>query len=135
MFLLSPGTCCYLVSTVHGTALLAALTQPVFILSLLIGDTFIPYKHLGSSWCLLKRLQLEGSTCNLYTAFTVLQVTLLAAETRLKINLFLNRLEVEPDELVRNLIDSEAQGLTLPLLKYLHNILPCHDEVNTDVEG
>ncbi|KAK7475289.1 hypothetical protein BaRGS_00033436 [Batillaria attramentaria] len=56
------------------------------------------------------------------------EIPLLASETRLRINLFLNRLEVEPDELVRNLIDSEASGLTLPLLKYLHDILPCHEE-------
>ncbi|XP_076467924.1 inverted formin-2-like [Babylonia areolata] len=57
------------------------------------------------------------------------EVALLAGEVRLKINLFLNRLEVEPDELVRNLIDSEARGLTLPLLKYLHDIMPCPDEM------
>lgn len=62
------------------------------------------------------------------------QVTLLAAETRLKISLFLNRLEVEPDELVRNIIDCEAQTLTLPLLKYLHNVLPCPDEASGDLE-
>ena len=61
-------------------------------------------------------------------------MALLTGEMRLKINLFLNRLEVEPDELVRNLIDCEAAGLTLPLLKYLHDILPCHEEVGVAVQ-
>ncbi|KAL8612528.1 hypothetical protein ACOMHN_053593 [Nucella lapillus] len=57
------------------------------------------------------------------------EVALLAGEVRLKINLFLNRLEVEPDELVRNLIDCEPERLTLPLLKYLQDIMPCPDEM------
>ncbi|XP_067660533.1 inverted formin-2-like [Haliotis asinina] len=57
------------------------------------------------------------------------EVPLLSQTSRLNINLFINRLEVEPEELVRNLIDGEPSSLTLPMLRYLTKILPEHEEV------
>jgi len=61
------------------------------------------------------------------------QVVLLDAITRLKINLFLSRLDCGAEDLVTSLVtgaDNPGQ-LTLPMLRYLNTILPSHDEVPT----
>ena len=57
------------------------------------------------------------------------QTPLLSNETRVRLNLFLNRLEEEPTELVKRLLRMEGPALSLPFIKHLMEILPEHAEV------
>jgi len=56
---------------------------------------------------------------------------LLDPTTRLRINLFLSRMDSGAEDLVHNLADGDkAAQMSLPMLKYLHKILPCDEEVS-----
>ncbi|RUS85552.1 hypothetical protein EGW08_006695 [Elysia chlorotica] len=57
------------------------------------------------------------------------ETPLLSNETRVRLNLFLNRLEEEPSELVRRLLRMEGPSLSLPFIKHLVDILPEPAEV------
>ncbi|KAK6976132.1 inverted formin-2 [Biomphalaria glabrata] len=59
----------------------------------------------------------------------ILETSLLSNATRLSFNLFLNRLEEEPIALVQKLSTGDTAWLPLPLIKYLMDILPDHDEI------
>ncbi|GFR60648.1 inverted formin-2 [Elysia marginata] len=52
------------------------------------------------------------------------ETPLLSNETRVKLNLFLNRLEEEPTELVKRLLKMDGPPLSLPFMKHLVDILP-----------
>ncbi|KAL5011364.1 hypothetical protein ScPMuIL_009915 [Solemya velum] len=57
------------------------------------------------------------------------EIALLNQSTRLNLNLFLSRLELGPEELVLGLQKSDINLLTLPVLRYLHKVLPDEEEV------
>ena len=58
------------------------------------------------------------------------QTPLLSRGARLNLNLFLNRLEEEPGELVRRLVRVDRPPLPLAFVKHLLEILPEAQEVS-----
>ncbi|GFN84974.1 inverted formin-2-like [Plakobranchus ocellatus] len=57
------------------------------------------------------------------------EAPLLSNQTRISLNLFLNRLEEEPTELVKRLLKMDGPPLSLPFIKHLSEILPEHAEI------
>ncbi|WAQ97742.1 INF2-like protein [Mya arenaria] len=76
-----------------------------------------------------KKLENTFQVISLRATEAIEEVVLLDASTRLKINLFLSRLDCGAEDLVHTLDTGSPTQLTLPMVQYLHNILPQHEEI------
>ncbi|XP_060569585.1 inverted formin-2-like [Ruditapes philippinarum] len=94
--------------------------EPCVWLPPIINDKTTPdYQRLDSTFQIKFPEHLEA----------IEEVVLLNANTRLRINLFLSRLDSGAEDLVNHLEEGDKTRLTLPMLQYLNKIMPCLEEI------